>query len=347
MSARETGCDDGADRTIVVVEPAAAEALEVVVVGPAEIHVRVDDGAVGPVVVGVAGDVALRRVDEASRMRSCASDCPRMSSVMIVGGRSGSSAKKAPPTRSTLIFFSSPNTPRPLPTADWRLDVRDALDLGAGLRVDEEAEDVAARGDDDLPDQHVRRAPSPPSRGRTSSSGSRSGSTWPPVSAAARARACSQRERRRGVDRDVGMDGAEDRDRLRAVALAHELRAEDARGAVRTDRSDRAMRPSITVSGRLLARRSVPGVGEAPDLAIPVERRVAARGGNVHRTRRGLSAGRGWHRNRRETERPACERPRQRARTDAAPSILHGIACVDRLQRSLCCAGGPNGRATC
>ena len=58
MSSRRTGWTMLAHRDVGVVQPAAAEALEVVVVGVAGVGVGVHHGAVGPVVVGVGGDVA-------------------------------------------------------------------------------------------------------------------------------------------------------------------------------------------------------------------------------------------------------------------------------------------------
>ena len=221
----------------------------------------------------------------------------------------------------TLIFFSSPNVPRPLPTADWVLMwvMRwTSAPVFASTNRLKTSPRVATWT---CHDQHVRRAVAALARQdeqlglairQQLTAGQRDG-------AGAR---LLHRERGRGVDRDVRMDRAEDGDRLRAVALAHELRAEDARRAVVLIEAivGAALHHRV---GPALGEAQRARVGEAPDLAIPVERRVAARGRNVHRTRRGLTAGRGRHRDQRETERPASKRPRhERERTPPLPSCM-------------------------
>ena len=96
-----------------VVEAAAVEALEVVVVGEAGVDVRVAEGAVLPLVVGVGAEVAsapscTRPLIDVAR--------PERIPLHVVGAdRSAGAARprgvKVPPKRVAEIFFESPSTP--------------------------------------------------------------------------------------------------------------------------------------------------------------------------------------------------------------------------------------------
>ena len=311
---------DRANRPIVVVEAAAAEALEEVVVGPAEIHVRVDDRRIRPVVVGVAGDVALRRVDEpfenvdrASQIAAHVERDNRRRPQPVVGEIAAADAVDA-----DLLFIAE----RAAAAADGGLglDVRDALDFGAGLRVDEQAEDVAARRDvrPATPARTARRRP----RAAARAVRARDPAAADRRSARRRGRAPARSRRGRGVDRDVRMDRAEDGDGLRAVALAHQLRAEDARRAVVLIEAIVGAAVHHRV-GPALGEAQRAGVGESPDLGDPSRAPRCGSWAKCAPDAPRPDRGRGRHRDQRETERPASKRPRhERERTPPHESCM-------------------------
>ena len=80
-------------RPIAIVQPAPSVPLEVVVVGPADVDMRVDSRYVCPVVVGVGGDVRREQRRSEQHVQGARQSCPRMSNVASTGGRSGSSAR--------------------------------------------------------------------------------------------------------------------------------------------------------------------------------------------------------------------------------------------------------------
>ncbi len=144
---------DRADRAVVAVEAAAAEALEVVVVGEADVGVGVDVGAVGPGVVGVGGDVRLRRVDDAVQDAEHA----QVVALQVVGDERrrtqrvvGQEDARRLPRRQLLAIAEDAGAGADRGLA---MDQGVAPDLLAGRRVDEQRDHVVRRADARQPGQ--------------------------------------------------------------------------------------------------------------------------------------------------------------------------------------------------
>ena len=151
---------------VVPVQAAAAEALEVVVVGPAGVGVGVHRRRRPSSGCRCPARGRRRRSARSGRSgrRSCARGCPCRSKVTRAGGRSSSSATKPPAlVPRTLIFLRSPSTPVPVPGRGLVLEVVRAPATSAPVaRVDEVARERS---------RPRTRAPCRPARSRPSSSG--------------------------------------------------------------------------------------------------------------------------------------------------------------------------------
>ena len=84
--------DERQDRTIAIVQTAAAVALEIVVIGPTDIGVRVHGRNVGPHIVGIVARSAGNSGAPPNATFSARLRSPRMSYVVSSGGRRRSSA---------------------------------------------------------------------------------------------------------------------------------------------------------------------------------------------------------------------------------------------------------------
>ncbi len=149
------GVHEANEREVAIVEPAAGESLVVVVVRPAHIDVSVDDGAVGPRVVGVRAQVVCRQLDDLVQVV----DRAEVVAAHVVGvdGRRPQPVGRheLPAARRDADLLGVAEHALPAPDGALRLEVAEVERDAAVACIDEVLPDVALRGGAHAPCQHV------------------------------------------------------------------------------------------------------------------------------------------------------------------------------------------------